>query len=267
MEEKKVSQTALATAFYRGYHALNDKPKIFDDFLAFQLLSAEERKSFEQQMVMALKSINPAATTVFHDDAAILGWVIQSMAGPALVLTRARYAEDCLMEAVRQGVKQYVILGAGMDTFAFRYPDMLKQLHVFEVDHPVTQAFKCQRLAELRWDIPPNLHFVPIDFTQENLVSVLKSSSFDPQAPSFFSWLGVTYYLTRDIVFSTLRAIADIAPAGNMVVFDYLDSDAFVPQKVAPRIQRGVFPRRGAAVLLLRASLGHGRRARGSAAP
>ncbi len=101
------------------------------------------------------------------------------MQGLSSVLCRARYSEDNLKEAVKQGMQQYVILGAGMDTFAFRHPELLEQLQVFEVDHPATQAFKRQRIAELGWEKPSNLHFVTVDFTQENLATALKRSSYD----------------------------------------------------------------------------------------
>ena len=102
--------------------------------------------------------------------------------------------------------------------------------------HPGLQA---QRLAELGWDVPPaHLHFVPLDFTQESLAAALRRSPYDPQVASFFSWLGVTYYLTREVVFDTLRAIAGIAPAGSLIIFDYMDPDAFVPERAAKRMQR-----------------------------
>ena len=110
-----------------------------------------------------------------------------------MTLGRSRYTEDSLEKAVEQGVKQYVILGAGFDTFAFRCPEILEKLQVYEVDHPATQAFKRSRLAEAGWELPPQLHFVPVDFEQESLAEALTRSSYDPQAPSFFSWLGVTY--------------------------------------------------------------------------
>jgi methyltransferase (TIGR00027 family) len=115
---------------------------------------------------------------------------------------------------------------------------MVSQLQIFELDHPATQAFKRQRLAELGWEVPAFLHFVPVDFTKENLVTALKRTSYDPHQASFFSWLGVTYYLTRDVVFDTLRSMADIAPAGSTIIFDYLDTDAFVPERAASRVQR-----------------------------
>ena len=136
------------------------------------------------------------------------------------------------------GIKQYIILGAGLDTFAFRRPDIVEQLDIYEIDHPATQQFKQQRIAEMGWEHPASLHFIPIDFTTEDLKTVLSSSdSFDQHVRSFFSWLGVTYYLTRDDVFTTLRSVADIAPAGSRIVFDYSSIDAFIPEKSSPRMK------------------------------
>jgi len=237
MEDKQVSSTALVMAYFRGYHAVHDSPKIFDDFLAYRLLTVEERKAYDQQFASFIKILDPVAAASCPDQAAALAWFVQSNALTPLALSRARYTENKLEEVVRQGVTQYVILGAGFDTFAFRRSEMLEQLHVFEVDHPATQAYKRQRLKELGWEHPAQLHFVPVDFTHENLVDALNHSSYNPQAPTFFSWLGVTYYLPRDTVFAILRIIANNAPTGSMVLFDYLDSDAFVPEKAAPRVQ------------------------------
>jgi methyltransferase (TIGR00027 family) len=162
---------------------------------------------------------------------------MQNMNGP-ITLSRSRYAEDCLELAVQQGTQQYVILGAGMDTFAFRKPDLLARLHVFEVDHPATQAMKRQRLAMLDQEIPAGLDFVPLNFITESLTEVLPRFLFDLGKLSFFSWLGVTYYLTREAVFATLRAITELAPPGSTVVFDYMDTDAFIPERAAKRIQK-----------------------------
>jgi len=125
-----------------------------------------------------------------------------------------------------------VILGAGMDTFAFRQPEMMEHLEVFEVDHPATQEFKLHRLAELGWEHPAKLHFIPIDFTKESLVTALgSSSSYDSKATTLFSWLGGIPYLTQEEVFTTLRSITEIAPAGSTIVFDYFDADVFIPEK------------------------------------
>lgn len=114
---------------------------------------------------------------------------------------------------------------------------MIEQLQLFEVDHPATQNFKFHRLAELKWEILPQMHFVPVDFTQESLAAALFHTFYDTTALSFFSWLGVTYYLSYDVVLSTLRSIADISPVGSIVVFDYLDTDAFDLDKAAPRVK------------------------------
>ncbi len=237
MEEKQVSRTALSGAFYRGYHALHDEPKIFDDCLSFSILTDEERAGFEQDIVTALQLANPEFFASFPDRAAVLAWMIRKGSPASLFLSRARYTEDSLEAAVKQGVNQYVILGAGMDAFAFRRKELMEQLHVFEVDHPSTQAFKRNRLAELGWDLPVQLNFIPVDFNKESLAEALQPSAYDPQALTFFSWLGVTYYLPRDAIFATLRAIAGIAPAGSTIIFDYFDPDAFIPEKAAPRVQ------------------------------
>lgn len=236
MEETHVSRTALMAAYQRGYHAEHDDPKIFDDFLAFQLLSQEERVLFEQQYTKMVERYFPDRS--FANKASALEFFIQNISSTSDMIGRARYTEDILEEAVKnQGIQQYVILGAGLDTFAFRRLDMLKRLHVFEVDHPVTQAFKCQRIAEVGWEKPQSLHFVPVDFKKENLQTALNRSAYDSHALTFFSWLGVTYYLPRDIVFATLDTIADMVPAGSCINFDYYDRDAFVPGKVARRMQ------------------------------
>jgi methyltransferase (TIGR00027 family) len=133
-------------------------------------------------------------------------------------------------------VKQYVILGAGFDTFAFRRPD-LEQVQVFELDHPTTQAMKKERIATAGWGLPPNLHFVPIDFSKDSLGDALQQSGFDARQASFFSWLGVTYYLTRETIFATLQSIVASCAGGSRLVFDYMDKDAFVPESAAQRMQ------------------------------
>lgn len=227
----------MINAYIRGYHATNDTPKIFDDFLAHQLLTEEEHKSFDQLLLYYLRSFNAESASSFPDQAAALAWMIQDMAASRITLSRASYTEESLEKAVNEGVHQYVILGAGFDTYAFRHQEIIGKLQIFEVDHPATQAFKRQRIVDLGWAFPPNLTFVPIDFTKDSLAKVLTRSSYDPHAKSFFSWMGVTYYLPREAVFATLRTIADISPTGNAVIFDYLDTDAFIPEKAHPRVQ------------------------------
>ena len=125
------------------------------------------------------------------------------------------------------GAKQYVILGAGMDTFAFRNTDLLNKIHVFEVDHPVTQQFKISRIKKAGWNIPNNLHFVAVDFTSDNIAEELKKIGFDYSKRTFFSWLGITYYLTKENIFEVLMLISSISVKGKSIFFDYADEDLF----------------------------------------
>lgn len=228
MKDNQVSLTAIMTAYIRAYHAMYDNPKIFNDFLAYRLIPEERRVLIEQGLATALQSKNHPDQAASSPDRAAFKIILQVMGLPN-VLSRARYTEDNLEKAVKQWVKQYVILGAGMDTFAFRRPEMVEKLQVFEVDHPATQAFKRSRLAELGWKQPARLHFVPVDFTKEHLAAALTRTSYEPNTLSLFSWLGVTMYLTRKEVSATLHSITDISPAGSSVIFDY-----FVPGKADP---------------------------------
>ncbi len=218
MEEKQFSRSAVIMAYHRAHHAMHDTPRIFNDFLAHHLVPEEARSIIEYHMAEALKLYDPERAASFPDQATAIARMMRALAAPSMVFSRAQYTEDSLEQAAGQGVRQYVILGAGFDTFAFRRPEMLEKLQVFEVDHPTTQAFKRQRIAEAGWEQPANLHFVPVDFEQESLAAALTRSSYDPQSLSLFSWLGVTYYLTREAVFDTLRAMAEIAPGGSAVI-------------------------------------------------
>jgi methyltransferase (TIGR00027 family) len=236
MDHSKASFTALFCAFARAYHATHDSPKIFGDPLAEQLFAPEELATFERNLAEALGFFDPEAAAARPDPQTALARVMRTQVAP-ITLSRARYAEDLLETAIQQGTQQYVILGAGLDTFAFRRPDLLQRLHVFELDHPATQADKQRRIANAGWSAPERLHFVPIDFTQGDLQSALGRSPLDPRAPTFFSWLGVTYYVAREAVLDTLRSLASLAPRGSLVVFDYLDAEAFVPEKAPRRVQ------------------------------
>jgi len=236
MSETQAGVTALVTAYARAYHATHDFPKIFDDFLADQFYSAQEHIDFERNLAGTLKLIDPELAAHTPDPESALALVMQIQNGPA-TLSRSRYAEDCLEKAMQEGVQEYVILGAGFDTFAFRRPDLLEQLQVFEIDHPVTQELKRQRIGRTGWKIPEHLHFVPLDFNQESLKSGLQGSGYDANKTGFFSWLGVSYYLSREVVFATLRDLANMAAKGSTLVFDYLDAGAFSPAKAGRRVQ------------------------------
>ncbi len=137
------------------------------------------------------------------------------------IAMRTRYAEDSLLDAVEDGTTQLVVLGAGLDTFAYRSP-YGRRLKVFEVDYPATQGWKKQRLAEAEIETPEWLTYAPVDFERETLHDGLAGAGFDFAAPTFFTWLGVVPYLTEEAIFATLKFIAGLS-GGTQVVFDYSD--------------------------------------------
>jgi methyltransferase (TIGR00027 family) len=235
MEANQFSKTALVTAYIRAYHAAHDEPKIFADLLAHRLITMEDPQSRQVRLIDSLQSAEPELVHPYFHQTSALPWWIRVIAGA--VLSRARYVEDCLEQAIRQGVRQYVILGAGMDTFAFRRSDLVEQLQIFEVDHPETQAFKRQRLAAAGLDPPKAVHFIPANLERENLAAVLQHSAYDPELLTFFGWMGVTYYLDSESVFATWREIAEVAPGGSSVVFDYLDTGFFAPENPHKSVQ------------------------------
>jgi methyltransferase (TIGR00027 family) len=141
--------------------------------------------------------------------------------GRLFTAARSRIAEDALSGAVERGVRQIVILGAGLDTFALRSPHAVQQIRVYEVDHPATQAWKRQRLAEAQLAFPSWLAFVPVDFENDDLGESLVGAGFQKNSPAFFTWLGVVPYLTQDAVARTLDYMASIQ--NSEVVFDYME--------------------------------------------
>jgi len=197
MQEGKFSRTAQRVAIRRAAHQLLDQPRVLDDPLALRIIGSDAEE--------ALRS-DPKEDHAF------------SRAFRAFMAARSRYAEDELTRAVAHGVTQYVVLGAGLDTFAYRNPH--PGLRVFEVDHPDTQAWKREQLQTAGIAIPPSLTFVPIDFEQQTLANGLAQPGFNANTAAFFSWLGVTPYLTREACMTTLAFIAKL-PAGSGVVFDF----------------------------------------------
>ena len=218
MREDRPSATAHRVALRRAAHQLLDRPLVLDDPIALRIIGAEARAALE-------------ADPLRFEDSRIAPFL------RAFFAVRSRFAEDSLAETMRRGVGQYVILGAGLDTFAYRNPHPSGTVHVFEVDHPSTQAWKRSRLAEAGIAVPPELTFVPIDFETAQLPQALAAAGFRNDLPSWFAWLGVTMYLTRAAFDDTLRFIAS-RPAGSGVVFDY----ALSPEVLDAR-GRAVFER------------------------
>lgn len=201
MHDTQASATALLTARARARHQLIDEPKVFDDPVAVRIVGDEEAAALRDA---------PASS---HD--------IMATVGRAALVARSRVAEDLLHEAVARGVSQYVVLGAGLDTFAYRNPYAVTQLRVFEVDHPATQQWKQQLLRKRHIPVPPSLRFVPVDFVSQPLGPALHGAGVRPDQAAWFSWLGVSMYLSPDDTMATLRTIAAF-PRGSGVVFDVL---------------------------------------------
>ncbi|TWB82683.1 methyltransferase (TIGR00027 family) [Nitrospirillum amazonense] len=198
MEAGRPSRTALAVAALRAAHQVMDAPVIFADPVALPILGpdAEARIRADEARLHA-----PPARFL-----------------RAALVARSRFAEDRLAMAVAAGVDQYVVLGAGLDTFAYRNPH--PGVRVFEVDHPATQAWKRAMLEAAGIAPPAGVAYAAIDFERDTLTDALTRAGFDWNRPAFIAWLGVTVYLTRDAILDTLRRVATL-PAGSAIVFDY----------------------------------------------
>jgi methyltransferase (TIGR00027 family) len=196
MQPGQASRTALGAAGHRAAHQVLESGLIFTDPLALRILGAEAETAIDE----ARREPARRGLRVF-------------------IAARTRFAEDALGGALARGVRQFVVLGAGLDTYAYR-ASLPAGVRAFEVDHPATQAWKRKRLSEAEIAIPQALTFAPVDFERESLPEGLAAAGFDPAQPSFFTWLGVVPYLTEQAVFATLGFIAAL-PGGGEVVFDY----------------------------------------------
>lgn len=210
MEDARPSRTALRVAMRRAAHQLYDAPPlVFNDSIAVKILGPH---AVETERTPGRNPANKPRPF--------------SVSLRAFLVARSRYAEDLLAHAVQRGVTQYVLLGAGLDTFAHRNP--YSSLRVFEVDHPATQQWKRDLLQTTGLTDPPNLSYAPVDFEHQSLATQLHAAGFIPVVPTFFAWLGVVPYLTLNAFRETLRFIAAHTP-GSGVVFDYGQPRSVLP--------------------------------------
>ena len=225
--DNKASITALMSSFGRAFHAENEDHPVFADHLAKNLMTDEEYAAVQGYILGGAQFFEPE----IQKSKELLRRLVNVHIAPS-PLCRAAYTEKALKAAILTGTKQYVILGAGMDTFAFREMEFLSKYRVFEVDHPLTQADKLERITRAGWTIPDNLSFVPVDFTKDSLTERLIAVGFDPSVKSFFSWLGVTYYLSAEAIDTMLSALSSLCADGSSLVFDYPDENFFdAPEK------------------------------------
>jgi methyltransferase (TIGR00027 family) len=200
MQPGQPSRTALGAAGLRAAHQVLDGAAIFADPLALRILG-DDADDLVREAEMEADPFRQR-----------LRWFIA---------VRSRISDDALAAALQRGARQLVVLGAGLDTTAYRALPS-QELRIFEVDHPATQAWKRARLAEAGIPLPGSLSFVPVDFERETLANGLAAAGFDSAQQTFFTWLGVVPYLSDDAIFSTLGFIAGL-PGGAHVVFDYVN--------------------------------------------
>jgi methyltransferase (TIGR00027 family) len=200
MIEARPSRTALRVAMRRAAHQIFDHPKVLDDPLAMGIIGPRAAEK--------LRAESPEAFGKY-------GLGIR-----AFMVARSRYAEDALAHSIARGATQYVILGAGLDTFAYRNPYPESALRVFEVDYPATQEWKRRNLQQAQIAVPSSVTYAPVDFEHQTLAEGLRLAGHDATRPTFFSWLGVTMYLSDDSIESTFRLIAQTPPGGGLA-FDY----------------------------------------------
>lgn len=225
MQPQTASRTAIAVALARARHTRVDPTRIIDDPWGDRLLPPSARA----QVYQIARIRNPALPPEPDEavlQAAVDAW-LRALPAYANVIVRTRYTEDALHRAVARGTRQYLLIGAGFDSYALRRPPEASSLAIVEIDHPASQAFKRQCIAAAGLSEPEALHFVAADLASQDLAAVLRASPLRAGEPAFFSWLGVTLYLTREANLATLRAIASTAAPGSELVFTYIDQALF----------------------------------------
>ncbi|MGN0983645.1 MAG: class I SAM-dependent methyltransferase [Gemmiger sp.] len=216
----QASLTARMAAYGRAFHNADAARPVFADTLARALFTDSEYAAQGQALLQGMAFFAPERVGAFPDTDAALRWLVNTQIAPT-PLARARFCEDALRTAVRTGTRQYVLLGAGWDTFAWREPVLARRCPVFEVDHPLTQADKRCRLARAGLPVPETFHFVPLDFSTGDLAEALCRAGFDPRQKTLFAWLGVNFYLTLPQIGGMLTSLSALSSPGSGLVFDF----------------------------------------------
>ena len=224
MVDKRESITAKLCAFARAWHSNKVRHKIYDDYLAYDIMGKEEYDEIQEMIPRVFGEIKPVLRCKSVQE------MIENYIAP-VPLSRIHFSESRLHRfAAEQGRIQYVICGAGSDTFSFRNDN--PDIEIFEIDHPDTQRYKLEKIRALEWNIPKNVHFVPVDFETERMTDKLLEAGFDPQVKTFFSILGVSYYLTLPVFAETLAQIAELSAPDSVLVFDYPQKSGEFPERV-----------------------------------
>ena len=189
-------------------------------------MTDEEYSMIANYILSGLDFFAPDKKDGFANNEETLKYLVNTQIAPT-PLARAAFCEDSLKASAQTGTEQYVILGAGLDTFAFREQEFIKRYEVFELDHPLTQKDKKERIKRAGWTLPDKLHFVPIDFTKDNIGDKLIDAGFKPEKKTFFSWLGVRMYLEQSAIEKVLQNLSTLAADGSDLIFDYADDGLF----------------------------------------
>ncbi|MGE7690387.1 class I SAM-dependent methyltransferase [Lysinibacillus sp. NPDC097214] len=239
MNKGESSLTSLISAFGRAYHSQFDTPKIFNDYLVKELITQKEFHDIQTNMVQGIQFFNKEiAEKLKGQTEEQLKWIVQTQLSPT-PLARAAYCEKVLLNEIMLGLQQYVILGAGLDTFSLRHSELENTLEIFEIDHPATQEFKKKRLTEVDIKLPSNVHYVSMDFTKKFAYQNLIDNGFDNKK-TFFSLLGVSYYLTKEETSSLLDHLFATVPSGSSIVLDYADEKLFEEKGISNRVDNMV---------------------------
>ncbi|MDY6941763.1 MAG: SAM-dependent methyltransferase [Pseudomonadota bacterium] len=222
------SRMAEVSAQARADHRINGHtPLVFNDPYAFGFLNPNYKLMVQ--------------TPVGRWSGRLTGFHLTFLAGEATMVTRGRYNEEQLTRAISAGVTQYVMLGAGFDSFVWRHPNLAARLRVFEVDQPAAQASKRARARALGLNEPQNVIYVPVDLQHDSLRTRLLQSGFEVEKPAFFSWLGTAYYLSREAAESVIDDITRCAAPGSWLVFDYMDPKPFSGEKLPALLAKTLF--------------------------
>ncbi|WP_010305951.1 class I SAM-dependent methyltransferase [Kurthia senegalensis] len=237
MKNDQSSLTSLISTFSRAYHHKEDSPLIFNDPFAKRFLSDEQYAEIGHHMTQGISFFNPEMAATNPQPNAILKWVHHIQLAPT-PLARAAFAERIVLNEFDLGATQYVILGAGLDSFAWRYPDV--DASIFEVDHPATQQLKKQKVQEADLVLPTNVTLIPINFMNGFSIEDLRLKGFDPNQKTVITLLGVSYYLTEEVFQNVLHELFEQLPIGSSIIFDFADERLFTERGLFNRVQHMV---------------------------
>lgn len=219
MVENRESITAKLCAFVRAWHSNYVREKVFDDYLAYDFMGKEAYDKIFSWIKSSFE-LNSKDESEFF---------LNEMFAP-IPLSRIQFTEERLKKFAENEKVQYVICGAGADTFSFRNDN--PNIEIYEIDHPDTGKYKLERIKELEWNIPENVHFVSVNFENQRMDEKLVEAGFDINRKTFFCILGVSYYLSLPVFAETLKQIANISSPDSVLVFDYPRKTGRFPERV-----------------------------------